>query len=293
MELRVLKYFLTVAQEGTITKAAEILHVTQPTLSRQLKQLEDELGTPLMMRTNSQVALTEAGLLLEQRAKDILELSNRTVHELRHQKKSFGGTVSIASAGVFPATYVSKIIRKYKDEYPDNEFYLYTSCADNIKDRLDKGLSSVIFVSEPVESSKYEYVVLKQEWHWSLFVPKSDPIAQRSSISVDELAELPLIIPKRVIIPPAQDELLAFLYENDIPVSGSYNLNTNAQALAKDGLGYALGLYSEDCWLAEDLVVVPVVPNHPIHCALAWKKGAPLNLATRRFVDTVIEHFAL
>ena len=293
LELRVLKYFLTVAQEGTITRAADILHVTQPTLSRQLKQLEDDLGTALMIRTNSQIALTEAGLLLEQRAKEILELSDRTAHELRHQRSSFGGTVSIGSASVFPSTYVSKIIKKYRDNYPDNEFYLYTSCAENIKERVDKGLSAVALVSEPVESSKYDYVILAQEWHWSLFVPKDAPAAQREYISIDELADMPLIIPKRVLIPPAHDELLAFLYENDIPISGSYNLNTNAQALVKDGLGYALGLYSDACWLSEGITVVPVRPHTPVHCALVWKKGAALNLASQRFIDTVTEHFAL
>lgn len=293
MELRVLKYFLTVAQEGTITKAAEILHVTQPTLSRQLKQLEDDLGTSLMIRTNSQITLTEAGLLLEQRAKEILELADRTSHDLRHRKSSFGGTVSIGHAGVFPSTYISHIIRAYRDEYPDNEFYLYSSCAENIKDRVDKGLSAVALVSEPVESSKYDYILLKQEWQWCLFVPEDDAIAQREYVKIDELSGLPLIIPKRVIIPPAHDELLAFLYENDIPISGSYNLNTNAQALVKDGLGYALGLYSEVCWLSQGLTVVPVRPHSPVHCALIWKKGAQLNLASQRFVDTVKNYFSL
>ena len=291
MELRVLKYVLTVAQESSITKAAEILHITQPTLSRQLMQLENELGVSLMVRTNREILLTEGGILFEQRAKEILELSDRAEREIRHHKTSFGGTVSIGTAGVLPSSYIGRMIRAFRDHYPENEFYLYTSCADNIRERIDKGLTSVGLFAEQVESGKYSYVPLQEPWQWHLLVPKTDQIATRGSVSIKELDGLPLIVPKRVIVPLPHDDLLSFLYDHDIPISGSYNLNTNAQTLVRDGVGYALALYSKSCWLSQELKAIPIEPQQPIHAVLAWSRRRPLNPSSKLFIRTILEEF--
>lgn len=160
MELRVLRYFTTMAQEGNISRAAEILHITQPTLSRQLMDLEKELESKLFIRGKKEITLTEEGMLLYQRAQEILELSERTKQELVHRNESISGLVSVGCVEGMGTRVLADMLRNFADKYPKMQFDLYNGYSDDIKERLDKGLLDVGLLMEPVELAKYDFVRL-------------------------------------------------------------------------------------------------------------------------------------
>ena len=200
MELRVLRYYLTVAREENITRAAEILHITQPTLSRQMAELEAELNTRLFERTNRKIALTEAGMLLRRRAEELVSLAEKTELEFKSSGEELTGLISIGS-GV--SAVVSKnlpdLIQTYSNRYPHVRFELHTGTAAVIKDQLDKGLLDVGILMEPVEVEKYDLIRLPEKDVWGILTPEEDPLAQKNSITPADLQTLPLIVSWRIV----------------------------------------------------------------------------------------------
>ena len=162
MELRVLKYFLTVADEGNITRAADILHVTQPTLSRQLIELEDELGTALLIRGKRSVTLTDEGFLFKQQAEMIVELSDKLEHTFKDKEDVVCGTIRIGASEAVGCRALALYMKEFREKYPDVQFDLYNGMADNIKEMLERGLLDLGLVLEPVDTAQFEYVRLPQ-----------------------------------------------------------------------------------------------------------------------------------
>ena len=155
MEFRVLKYFLMVAREENITHAAELLHITQPTLSRQLIQLEEELGVKLFQRSRHRIILTEAGMLLRRRAEEIVSLTEKTREELRFETAQLTGKISIGSGELKTSRFLAELIASFHEEYPQVHFELYSGNSDNIKERIDQGILDIGLLVEPVDISKY------------------------------------------------------------------------------------------------------------------------------------------
>lgn len=197
MELRVLKYFLTVADEGNITRAADILHITQPTLSRQLMELEDELGTALLIRGKRSVTLTDEGFLFKQQAEMIVELSDKLEHTFKDKKDVVCGTIRIGAAEAVGCRTLAAYMKDFREKYPDVQFDLYNGMADNIKEMLERGLLDLGLVLEPIDTAKFEYVRLPQKETWGLLLRKDHELAEKGTITVEEIRQYPLIMPGR------------------------------------------------------------------------------------------------
>ena len=182
MELRTLRYFLAVAQEGNITRAADILHLTQPTLSRQIMDLERELGVTLMLRGKNGLTLTDDGTFFRQRAQEIVELADRLEKNFAQRQGSVSGMVVIGASETAGGQTLAKLIRKFSEKYPAVQFSLYNETVDNIKDRLDKGLADIGLLLEPIDVTKYDYVRLARQDTWGLLVRGRSP-ADRKDVA--------------------------------------------------------------------------------------------------------------
>ncbi len=179
MELRVLKYFLMVAREENITKAASLLHITQPTLSRQLMRLEEELGTALFRRSNHSIVLTDDGMLFKRRAREIVALAEKTEQEFSHKEEALTGEISIGCGETRNMSFLSRQIALFRKEHPLVQFNIYSANADDIKERIEKGLLDFGLLMEPVDIGKYEFIRMPQKEQWGVLVREDSPLAHR------------------------------------------------------------------------------------------------------------------
>lgn len=197
MEFRVLQYFLAVAGEESITKAAALLHITQPTLSRQLMQMEEELGVKLFIRGKHNIQLTEDGMLLRRRAQEIIDLTEKTQKELMHGEEAVSGEISIGCGETKNMKPLSEMIASFRRKYPDVNFEIYTAIADDVKERLENGVLDMGLLLEPVEISRYHYLRMPLKEKWYVLMRKDSLLAQKQKITPDDLADVPLIAAKR------------------------------------------------------------------------------------------------
>ena len=288
MELRVLKYFLTVAQEGSITRAAEILHVTQPTLSRQLINLEEELGTALFKRDRQQTLLTDSGILFEQRAREIVSLADKTEREFIAQKVQTGGVVSIGCVESTSMRLLPGLLKDFSQIYPLVQYDLYSGSWDDIREKIDRGLIDIGFLTEPAEIAKYESFSLLQREEWGLLMRADDPLAQMAAVHMEELAKLPLIIPKRGLL---QREIASWsgqLEFEQLHILSTYNILFSAILLVKQGIGYGVCLRGAgDIHNDGSIRFVPFSPKKTAGNILIWKRNRGFNPATALLVDFI------
>jgi len=287
MDIRVLKYFLTVANVGNITKAAEILHITQPTLSRQLMDLEEELGSRLFIRGKRQITLTDSGQLFQQRVKEIISLLDKTERDLAEQKDLIGGVVSIGCVESTVSRALPELLEGFSSRHPRVQYELYSADGDDIREKLDRGNIDIGIFLEPIETAKYEFIRLPYEEKWGILMRRDDPLAQKKSIGIEDILALPLIPPRRTIV---QNEIASWLgVENDsLSIFASHNLLTNAMLLVERKLGYAIcvsGSYtiresSRTCF-------VPFEPERTTSHVLAWKKNKIFSSATAHFIQFI------
>ncbi|MGN1017309.1 MAG: LysR family transcriptional regulator [Oscillospiraceae bacterium] len=236
MDIRVLRYFLTVAREENITRAAESLHITQPSLSKQLMELEQELGKQLLVRGKRKLTLTDDGVLLRKRAEEIVALLEKTEQELSADT-ALGGKISI---GGLPGKRVLQAAAELRAEHPDVSFDFYSGDACEIIERLDHGSLDFAVLLEPVDGVKYDYVSLGERARWGLIMPDNCELAMKPAIKREDLCSVPLILHKRVGLQRtiehwAQTDL------DHMNVAATYNvLNGDPAALVRSGLGYVL-----------------------------------------------------
>ena len=289
MELRVLRCFLTVAQEENISHAADILHVTQPTLSRQLADLECELGVKLFYRGNRHITLTEAGLLLRRRAEEVLALIEKIEQEIREPTGEIEGTVSIGSAEAAATEILPPLLKDFSERYPQVRYELYTGNADIIKERIDRGLSDIGLLTEPVELSRYESIRLKEQDRWGIITFEGSPLAEKSEVTIDDLIGLPLMLPRRAEVQKnlsnwfgAQADRLNFF--------ATYNLIGNATQLVAQELCHALAL---ECTISryQSICFRPLSPALVTTSVLVWKRQQPSSEAVRRFIQEITMRF--
>lgn len=286
MEIRVLKYFLTVAQEESITKAAELLHLTQPTLSRQLMNLEEELGTCLFLRGRQHTMLTEEGELFRERAEEIVSLVEKTEREFIMQKDSVSGVVSVGSVESTAARFLPRLLEQFLEKHPGVQYDLYSGYGDDIREKVDKGLIDIGVLTEPADTVKYESVILPLRDRWGLLMRKDDPLAARESVTIEEAAALPLVIPKRDLL---QSEIFHwFRALDELHIVATYYLLFNSVFLVERRLGYAVCLEGAcDLSVNQGLHFVPFTPERATRNILIWKKNRSFNPATALFVDFV------
>lgn len=287
MEIRVLKYFLTVAREQNITRAAETLHMTQPTLSRQLAALEEELGTTLFVRGNRNITLTEAGILLKRRALEILNLEEKTIEELRNHEELVEGSVTIGCGEFGAVESLSRICEAYRAKYPKVQIKLHTATADIIQDMMKQGLVDIGLLMEPVDTSEFEYIRLPEADSWVVTMKPDDPMAQKDAVTRDDLLDKPLILPSRLNI---QSELANWFGKDfeKLNVAFVANLATNAAVMAKNGLAYPVTIEGAmKFWREDFLVNRKLYPELVSYSVLDWRRNIPYSTAARKFIEEI------
>ena len=282
MEFRVLKYFLMVAREENITKAAALLHLTQPTLSRQLMQLEAELGVKLFHRSKHSIILTEDGMLLKRRAQEIISLSDKTVQELSHKEDVLSGEIAIGCGETKNMLFLSEQIKKFRQKYPLVQFSIHSAIADDIKERIEKGVLDIGLLMEPVDVGKYEFIRMPQKEKWGILVRKDSELAAKESINPKDLTNVPLIMVKRELV---KSELASWFgdYYEGLQIAATYNLILNAASMVECGVGVAL-CFDLGAAFYEDLCFIPLAPTLETGSVLVWKKNQTLGAATSQFM---------
>lgn len=281
MELRVLNYFLMVSQEENITKAAQLLHVTQPTLSRQLMQLEDELGVKLFERSNHSIVLTSDGLLLKRRAQEIVSLAEKTKRELTTEKE-LSGEIEIGSGEFKSFSLLADVIAAFSEKHPGVRFHLNSGNADTIKERLENGGLDIGLLADPVDISRYEFTRLPQKETWGIIAHNDFAIAKRPFVMPKDLIGLPLILPHRRMVREEIQNWFGDLY-GDVNVFATYDLLYNAAIMAQKKMGIILTIELESRF--DEVKFVPFAPKMEFGSVLVWKKNQIQSAAMEAFID--------
>lgn len=287
MELRTLRYFLAAAQEENLTRAADILHVSQPTLSRQIADLERELGTTLMIRGRCGLTLTDDGIFFKQRAQEIVELADRVEKSFTVRKNDISGMVVIGASEATGSQVLAKLIKLFSEKYPAVQFTLYNETVDNIKDRLDKGLVDIGLLLEPIDVTKYDYVRLAMQDTWGLLVRDDHPLTAKETLSADDVVPYPLLLPLRENI---RTEIMHWLKrdEKDLKIPLFYTLLSNAALMVTEGLGCAFCMDGALALRSDPhLKFIPIQPRRTTHSVLVWKKNTFFSPATSLFIQEI------
>lgn len=283
IETRLLQYFLAIAREQNITRAAEVLHITQPTLSKQMQDLEAQIGRPLLIRSHKKTTLTEDGLYLKNRAEEILKLLEHTENSFRQSDLDIGGDISIGCGEFASLQPVMKLISSIHHQYPDIHFHFLSGNGDEMIENLDKGLVDFAFVSDPEFSERFDYYLLPFQEYWGMIVCNDDPAAQKESVSLHDLEGRELLVPIRFQNGSRFQHLLA---ESGIQlnVCGTFTLLYNAARLIQEGYaaGVTMGHLTERF---EGLSWVPFDPPVASQLYMVTKKYQTGSRACMRFID--------
>lgn len=288
MEFRSLYYFLTVAREENITHAAEKLHLTQPTLSRQIMLLEDEVGTPLIIRGKRKVQLTEAGMLLRSRAEEILNIVQKTEKDLLSQSNEIEGKIMFGMAECMAThTILLDVLSEYVKQYPKVTYDFYTGNADLIKERIDNGVIDLGILLEPVDIEKFDFIRLSKKERWGLVVNIDDPLAKQDSIRPEDMTHIPIINTKRTAV---QNEIASWYKEgyDDLNFVATYNLISNALSLVANHIGNVITI--EGSLMNHNHAQVKFIPFEPVlesGVVLAWKKQGVKSPAFTKFIEEI------
>ncbi len=290
MELRVLQYFLVVAREENITKAASLLHITQPTLSRQLMSLEEELGVKLFRRGKHSIVLTEDGMLLRRRAQEIVDLAEKTAKELMHGEEAVSGEISIGCGEKQNMKPLAEIMASFQQKYPDVSFHIYTAIADDVKERLENGTLDMGLLLEPVEISRYHYVRMPLKEKWQVLMRRDSRLAKREKIRPEDLVGVPLIMARRQSVRNQLENWFGYDREKLRIVSTCNISHYNQSVMVESGIGVAL-VMDFSC-NQETLCMRPFDPKIESGCVLVWKKNLALSPVLKRFIEYTKEYLA-
>lgn len=291
MELRLLQYFLAVAREENITKAAELLHVTQPTLSRQMAELEANLGTTLFHRTNRKTVLTEDGLRLRQRAEEIVDLVHKTESEFLTGNGPVSGDIYIGAGETDAMRLIAGAACRLHTQYPEIYYHLYSGNALDVMEKLDKGLLDFGLLIEPVDKSKYEYLRLPTKDTWGVYMRADSPYVTLPYITAETLRELPLLCSRQSL---ANGDFTDWLGHElkDLHIIGTYNLLYNAALMVSEGLGYALSLDKLINVETSGMCFRLLKPPLEAKLVLVWKKHHMFSRAAELFLNELRQTIA-
>ena len=287
MEIRVLKYFLAVAREGSITGAANSLHLTQPTLTRQLQELERELGKKLLIRGKYRVTLTPDGMILRKRAQEIVDMVEKTEAEFQTASDTVSGEVYIGGGETDSMKYIAKIIKDIQSEYPDIKFHIYSGNAEDVTEKLDKGLLDFGVLIQPIDLSKYDNITLPEKDVWGVIVRKDSPLAQKECITLEDLCTTSLLASRQMSPKYSKDSgFLDWFGDkyNDLDIRATYNLVYNAAVMVKAGVGTAITL-DKLVDTSNELCFIPLSPKLESGLDIVWKKYQVFSPAAKIFLD--------
>lgn len=285
MELRVLRYFLAVAREQSITAAAETLHITQPTLSKQLRELEEELGKKLFTRGNRKITLTEEGMFLRKRAQEIVELADKTEADFAAGVGSVSGDIFIGSGETGAVRYLGRTLYKMRSIYPGVRFHLFSGNGEDVSDRLDKGLIDFALFVGMTDLKKYDYLKLPYHHRWGLILRRDDPLAAHEAVTPEMLMNVPILCSRQTLI---QNELSGWLGRpfEELNPAGTYNLIYNAAIMVEEGLGCAVCIDKLLDTSGESAVCFrPFEPAIDAELFIAWKKYQFFSAAAGKFLE--------
>ncbi len=291
MEIRVLKYFLAVAREMSISAAADTLHITQPTLSRQIMDLEKELGAQLIVRSSKRLSLTPDGMRLKKRAEEIISLADKTAAEFSSGVSHIGGDVYIGGGETDAMRMLVRIAAQLHDEHSDVHFHIYSGDSDDITDKLDKGIFDFGVFVESADVRKYEYIRLPSVDKWGILMRADSPLAAKAYIEPEDLRSLPLIVSRQSLTSRDIPKWLGRDFD-DLNVVATYNLLYNASLMADEGLGYVLCLdkiirTNEE----KTLTFRPLKSDMEVHLDIVWKKHQVFSKAAELFLQRLREKY--
>ena len=286
MEIRVLRYFLEIAREGNMTKAAARLHVSQPTLSKQMKDLEQELGKKLFIRSNYSVRLSNEGMLLRERAEDILDMVDKTEEEFRSLSDITGGDIYIGCAESYLMKYFARAVRHLQEIHPNIRYHFISGGTEQVTERLDKGLLDFAVIVEQPDLAKYNYIELPEANTWGVLIKKDEPLGNKESVSFDDLLGHPIFCSEQSIaadLPRWCGERTELL-----DIKATFNLANNAAVFAREGLGYAL-TFDKLVYTGSDsdLCFRPLTPPLETKMYVIWKKYQVFTPAAELLLDAL------
>lgn len=296
MEFRVLRYFLTVAREGSMTAAADVLHVTQPTLSRQLKDLEQELGKKLFIRSSHSVILTDEGMLLRKRAEEIIDMVDKLDAEFSSMEETISGDVYIGGGETDAMKQIARVVKDLQLSYPNIRYHLYSGNEDDVTERLDKGLLDFGILIQPADVSKYNHINIPAKDVWGVVMRKDSPLAFKDTIQAVDLLNVPLICSRQAMKPTlSKNEFVNWFGEDfdKLKVVTTYNLAYNAAIMVEEGIGYAVTIdkivnTSSD----SNLCFRPLKPRLESGLNIVWKKHQVFSAAADMFLKEIQAKFS-
>lgn len=287
MENRVLKYFLVVAREQNITKASEILHISQPALSRQLMQLEEELGAKLFIRGKRNITLTDEGLYLRQKAQEIIDLTEKTEQEFANGLTSLSGVISIGMGETMASSYLADLIYEFREEYPDVRFQIISGNADETREQLEKGLLDIGILLEPTDLSKYDIIRLPVKDTWGVIVPSKCPLCKKEYVTAEDLKDRKIFMNNRAVNHSLFSSWFGKFYnEKNINITG--NLLYNAAMLVSKGMGCAITVDGAvQLYNHPELNFRPLYPKIEQTSVLVYKKHQILSNCVLKFIELI------
>lgn len=295
MEIRVLRYFLAVVREGNITAAANFLHLTQPTLSRQIKDLEDELGKQLLIRKSHRVTLTPEGMLLRKRAEEIISMVDKTEAEFTAMGNIVSGDIYIGGGETQAIRRIAEIIKDLRESYPEVRYHLHSGNAEDVTDRLDKGLLDFGILIQPADITKYEYISIPAKDVWGVVMRKDSLLAEKEFISKEDLFNVPLLCSRQAISSRHTGNRFADWFGKDfdkLNIVTTYNLVYNAAIMVDAGIGYAVAIDNlVNTSQNSNLCFRPLTPRLESGLNIIWKKYQVFSPAAELFLERLKENF--
>ena len=291
MEIRTLRYFLAVAREENMTRAAELLHVTQPTLSRTMRALEDELGKKLFTRHSFHISLTEEGVLLRDRAEDLVTMADKIEKEFLSLDDITGGELYLGLAESYQIRYLARELRTLKSTYPGLRYHITSGDTEQVTEKLDKGLLDFAVLCEEPDPRKYESLLFPEGDLWGLVVPAEDKLARKESIRVEDLIGLPLFTSAQ----GWEGDIRRWAGErfSELRLEGSFRLAYNASLFVREGLGCQLTFrHLVDTSPESGLVFRPLAPRAEVRLYLIWNRYQTFTPIAERFLRQVRASFA-
>lgn len=284
MEIRHLRYFLAAAREENMTRAAEMLHVSQPTLSKTLKALEEELGKKLFTRHSFSIELTDEGMLLRDRAEDLVALADKIEQEFVSLDDITGGDLYLGLAESYQIRHLARILGQLKAVYPSMNYHITSGDTEQVTEKLDKGLLDFAVICEPPDERKYDHIEFPETDVWGAVMPAGHPLAAKESVTVDDLAGRPLFCSEQSwnyeIAEWAGDRM------NELHLEGSFRLSYNGSVFAREGLGILLTFrHLVDCSDGSGLVFRPLEPLQETHLYLIRNRYQALTPLAGKFLD--------
>lgn len=295
MEFRILKYFLTVAREGSITGAANYLHLTQPTLSRQLQDLEKELGQKLFNRGQLNISLTPEGMILRKRAEAIIDMVEKTQNEFTSLKNDISGEVHIGAGETETLKSIGDIINDIRSIHSEIIFHMYSGIMEDVLERIDNGLLDFGIVMQPVDLAKYNAINLPEKDVWGVVMRKDSPLAKKEFVTYEDMEKVPLILSRKAFRKPTPDnDFYRWFNKNQskLDIAATHTLFYNAALMVEQGVGYMFTLDNlANTSQSSKLCFRPIEPSFYCSWALVWKKYQMFSPAAKLFLEKMQETY--